>query len=201
MSDSKPFIFTDEASDIERYNEANIDSMLGAFDSSYIPGYSETVQANAIAETDNLDFSNAHRNAVSGARTKEDWYKKIGAKPQPLPVYFIWLRTAGVSGDRSYSADVEVANYTRRGWRLATEDDLGRHGFGWPPAAQKAADGQIRRLDTALFVIDAGLENRYRRLLKHTPPDDDTPKVGENTQVPISSTRLDSGQFSIATKE
>jgi hypothetical protein len=196
----KPFIFPDAQSDLERFNEINIDAVSGGFDSSYIPGYSEIVKANEIAASNDLEFAQAHKDAVSGARTKDDWYKIIGARPQKLPVYFKWLRVTSVSGDRSYNADVEVAQHQRRGWRLATDDDLGSHGWGLPPAGILGADRYIRRLDTALFVIDAALEDRYQAALRKTP-DDEAPKVGENTQVEIDVQNIDSGQFTLATKE
>lgn len=198
---SKPFIFPDTKNDIEKFHEAAAEAAAGVFDSSYIPGYSEIVKANEIHAADDYEFHQAHRNAVSGARSKEDWYRIIGARPQPLEVYFNWFRVASVNGTNSYTADLEVANHTRRGWRLAKlEDDLLRRGYGKPPAAQIDASGAIRRLDMALFVIDAALEDRYQRLLR-SEPDDEAPKVGETTQVPIEVTDSVRGEFRLATTD
>jgi hypothetical protein len=86
--------------------------------------------------------------------TKEALYKQIGAQPSELPVEFAWLRVSGPGGGDSPGALRELDHYKNaEGFRLATPEDLKRHGYGFPPAARAAEDGTIRRgPDSALFV-------------------------------------------------
>jgi hypothetical protein len=45
-------------------------------------------------------------------------------------------------------------NYLRQGYRPATTEDLEELGFGLPVTAEVTSDGQIRREDTLLFIVD-----------------------------------------------
>jgi hypothetical protein len=145
-SPSKPLLFADERTDAERFDPR---LHRGHLDPSRIPGYSEIVQANDIAKADDLIFR--ERNA---GRTKEHFYKQIGASPQPLPVEFMWLRVSGPRGLESPSAMRDLDRYEHaEGFRLASRADLENHGYGFPPAAREAEDGTIRRgPDVALYV-------------------------------------------------
>lgn len=146
MSETKkPLIFADERTDAERF-DPNVHR--GTLDPSRIPGYSEVVMANDIDKADDLEFRRAN------GFTKEEMYRKIGASPARLPVEFQWLRVSGAGGAHSAGALRELDYYqNREGFRLATEDDLTSHGYGFPPAARRAEDGTIRRgPDVALYV-------------------------------------------------
>ena len=105
--------------------------------------------ANDIAKADDLWF----REKNNGL-TKEDVYRQIGAKPQKLPVEFAWLPISGTAGaPSSHQARVLDRYVNAEGFRLATDEDLERHGYGFPPAGRVAEDGTIRRgSDTALYV-------------------------------------------------
>lgn len=153
---AKPLVFPDNRSASDRFDPANV----RGHDPSYIPGYSEIVQANDIAASDELKFLNAH----AGTRTKrkEDIYKLIGTGPQQLDVQFSWQRVVSPNGGNSYSASVQLMNAAQEGWRLATIEDLQNRGFGLPPTAHR--DGEmIRRLDTALYIRDGEVARKWER--------------------------------------
>jgi hypothetical protein len=180
---NKPAIFADYVSDDDIAAElSNLDSL----DPSRIPGYHEIVQANEIAAADQLTWDNQY--AGTGI-TKEKIYKLIGARPQELPVNFVWLRVAGPDGGNSYSADADRMWWTERGYRPATLEDITRHGWRMPPAAHESG-GMIRRLDTALFVVDGrrarAIEKRRADQAAQAENRDDSETVGKATGVPIS---------------
>lgn len=154
---AKPLIFPDNRSAADRFDPSNVKG----HDPSYVGGYSEIVQANDIAASDDLKFLNAH----AGTRTKrkEDVYKLIGTGPQELDCQLSWQRVASPSGSHSYSAAVQLMNAEQEGWRAATLDDLKNRGFGMPPTAHVAADGTIRRLDTALHIRDGEVARKWER--------------------------------------
>ncbi len=140
---AKPLLFGSTQGDTEAME--SYPSLFADNDPSYIPGYAERVRANEIASNPNL--STAAREAA---------LRSIGATPGPLPLETMWIRISGVNGERSANADISAAEYKRRGYRLATVDDLKVLSDGVvPPAAHIDADGTIRREDVALFVIDA----------------------------------------------
>jgi hypothetical protein len=151
----KPVLFPDERTDAERF-DPNLHR--GTLDPSRIPGYSEIVQANDIADADPLLFRE------SNGITKEDAYRLIGATPRELDVEFAWLPISGVAGADMSNLQARVMdNYTNReGFRLATEDDLTGRGFGFPPLGRLAEDGTIRRgADTALFVRSGEVARKW----------------------------------------
>lgn len=159
MTDTKkkPALFSDERTDAERFNPA---LHRGALDPSRIPGYSEIVQANDIDQADDLWF----REQNNGL-TKEDVYKQIGAQPQELPVEFAWLPISGTAGAPSANQARVLDRYVNaEGFRLATDEDLTRHGYGFPPSARVAEDGTIRRgSDTALYVRSGEVARMWER--------------------------------------
>jgi hypothetical protein len=160
----KPVILHDYTEDAEREEALQFDPrVFDNADPSYIPGYSEIVQANDIEKANDLVFANQHEGT---GITKEYVYTKIlKTHPRKLPVIFRWLRVAAPNGTNSYNADRDRMDYTKRGYRIASVEDLDRHGFGRPPAAHVEADGTIRRDDVALFVVDGGAERAYERWL------------------------------------
>src|SRR5690606_14892885 len=64
----------------------------------------------------------------------------------------------------SYSAAVQLMHAEQEGWRPATKADLDNRGFGMPPTAHVAADGTIRRLDTALYIRDGEVARKWERI-------------------------------------
>jgi len=153
----KPVIFSDDRTDAERFDPRK---SRGSLDPSRIPGYAEIVRANDLNKADDLEFRS--RNA---GRTKEDYFKLIGAQPQDLPVQFAWLRVSGPGGADSLSAQREVDRAkNEEGFRLATVEVLEKYGYGFPPTARRAEDGTIRRgADTALFYRDGEVARRWER--------------------------------------
>jgi len=149
---TKPLLFPED------YSATKFDPRKqNANDSSRIEGYSEIVQANDIAKSDDLLFRNAHQGA-SHLKTKEDVYKVIGAKPQELPVEFAWLRVNGPGGAHSSTAAAEIDAYTAdQGFVLCTKDRFTQlsnaFGYKFNSAAWRVAeDGTIMRgYDVALF--------------------------------------------------
>lgn len=111
-------------------------------DPSYVPGHGEIVMANDIAKGDLPESE------------KQKYYARFGASPQQLPADLCWVRTTGINGARSYTADVSAAEYRRLGYRPCKVEDLESLGWGIPPTAHVEADGTIRREDTALWIID-----------------------------------------------
>ncbi len=151
----KPVLFADTRSDAEKFDPQ---LHLGTLDPSRIPGYSEIVQANELAQADPLEFRNC--NGI----TIEEAYRLVGASPQPLDVEFAWLPISGVAGAAMSNLQARVMdNYTNReGFRLATEEDLASRGFGFPPLGRLAEDGSIRRgADTALFVRSGEVARKW----------------------------------------
>lgn len=156
---AKPALFADSRSPADRFDP----NKTRGNDPSYVPGYSEIVQANDIDASDDVTFLTAHKDAKEGSRKKEDWYKKIGAHPQKLPVELSWQRTSGINGERSYTADKQMADAQDEGWSTITRQELEDLGYGMPPSAHVDADGLIRRRDTALCVRDGEVARRWHR--------------------------------------
>lgn len=163
----KPVLF---AEDLESNPDQRFDPEFWegrAADPSWVPGYSEIVQANDVARVDDLDFRNAMREAKNSKfRSKEDVYRMIGASPQQLPVELAWLPISGPNGEGA-SADArrQLDVYmNRQGFRLARKEDLEEHGYGTTPAMRFAEDGTIRRgPDTALYIRSGEVARKWER--------------------------------------
>lgn len=155
-SDGKPLLYSDERSDAERFDPKRF---RGSLDPSRVPGYSEIVRANDIDKADDLLFREQNN------YTKEEAFEIVGAEPQPLPVEFQWLRVSGPGGADSSTAAREIDNKkNQEGFRLATSEDLERHGYGFPPTAREAEDGSIRRgPDVALFIRSGEVARMWKR--------------------------------------
>jgi hypothetical protein len=151
---SKPVLFADTRSDVERFDPMTQQEHL---DPSRIPGYSEIVMANDIAKADDLIFRSKN------GRTKEEVYRQIGATPRPLDVEFAWLPISAAGGAPSQlQARVLDRWQNSEGFRLATAEDLTARGFGFPPLGRHAEDGTIRRgADTALFVRSGEVARKW----------------------------------------
>jgi len=162
-------------------------------DPSWIPGYSEIIQANEIAAADPLVWANQH--AGTGI-TKEKMYQVIGATPRDVPVTFRWLRVTGPDGGNSYNADEDRAQYVERGYRAVRKQDLENWGLGLPPAAHIGADGMIRRLDTALFVVDGKREKAFQEWqARMTAEAENRVERQGESGVAITSEVLDRGTY------
>lgn len=130
-------------------------------DANYIPGYTEQVMAN--------DISKAVRTPEGGGfgeQTKQEYYRRFGCEPKPLPVHITWIRATGTDGGPSFNANTRQAEWTRLGYRPVTKDDfkpdglLGKLGYKPPPAAQLTPDGHYRNWDSEAWVVDG---DRYRQ--------------------------------------
>lgn len=194
----KPVILPDYTKDTEREEALDFDpSIFDQSDPSWIPGYSEIVQANDIEAADDLTFRNQHS---STNITKEYLYSNIiKAHPRKLPVVFRWLRVAGPNGLNSYNADRDRMDYTKRGYRLAKQEDLTGNGFGLPPAAHVEADGTIRRDDVALFVVDGRAERAYERWLAQEIAETESPTAG--VDAPGAHAEADRDTLTLTTME
>jgi len=162
----KPALFAEDYS-IDKFNPRS----RTASDPSRIGGWSEIVMANDIAKADDLEFREAHREAVN-ISTKEDVYKQIGAKPQELPVEFKWLRINGPGGANSPTANAEVDMYTSdQGFVLCTKDRFDAlneaYGYEFNHAAWSVSeDGTIRRgYDVALFYRSGEVARMWDKFL------------------------------------
>ena len=121
-------------------------------DSSYIPGYSEVIKANDINTSNRLSDSE-----------KEKYFKRFGTGPKKLPFQFVYLRMTNAAGGESHSAAVDRMVYRQAGYNICTKDDFEQlmeqypeilKGTPWEAgSAILEADGTIRRLDSALFVV------------------------------------------------
>jgi hypothetical protein len=124
-SKQKPLLFGNAALDATAIEDIEKFEEQG-FDWSYVPGYSEQRQLNEHAVRD-------------------------GHKPTPMDKLF-WARVARTDGsDVDYR---DAVGTSRLGYRACTIDDLRERGWGMPPSAHVAADGTIRREDTALAIVD-----------------------------------------------
>lgn len=146
----KPLILADDTPAVERTRQD--DYIWEEHDSSYIPGYAEHVKANDIASSRRLT-----------QEEKDKYYQRWNAGPKELPVNFVWLRISNAAGGVSHSAAVDRMVYTQAGYRICRKDDFTElmekyPGIIWDTpwdrgSASLEADGTIRRLDSALFVV------------------------------------------------
>ena len=182
MSKGKPVILNDyklgqedeEAFDFSGHFNKTIEP-------SYIPGYSELVQANDIAATDDHVWYEQHRETK---HTKEHFYGVIGSNPKPLPVRFMWLRTQSVGGLHSADVANQLMEYERRKYRTARyPEDFEPHGFGFPPAAHKEADGTIRRDDVTLYVVDGRAADAFDKAQQQYTRDLENPVGRDGVEV------------------
>jgi len=160
----------------------------GGFDPFYIPGYTEQLQANSIAEG---------HSAVLPDHIKSKYYKRFGKGPGVLRHEFKWVRVSSPSGAHSYNADVDATMYTNKGYRAvevtSQEDFEQKYGCGFPPAAN-IVDGKIRQLDVALFVIDgeqARLNAEEQRQYNEWYHGENQPKQGVQTRIPFDIVDFD----------
>ena len=197
---SKPFLVPDATNDVERASETN-PWIRQSHDPSYIPGYSEQVQANDLATGDDLEFRQRHRHL--GNDPKAHFYRLIGAEPKPLAVEFAWLRVNDPGGNRSYNADVDLMEYTSDGYIPATVETLTKYGYGFPPAGHKAPDGTIRRLDTMLYFIDGSKARvlKAERSAEARAADEPKAEHGADSNVPILVTDNERDKLELTTKE
>lgn len=182
-SDSKrPVVFGDEttASDRHTARMAERDVSQAQKLGSYIPGYTEQVQANDIAS--GTEF--ASRGEIHGMdeSEKRKYYERFGTEPQPLPYRLKPVRTSTADGEgENITISQNLQNFKRRGWRPAKAEDFAEDGkfgrLGWekPPGFEAQPDGTLRRWDTTLFYIEG---EQYRRLQeqKHTPEEEKLPQ-------------------------
>lgn len=126
VNSSKPLLFGSARLDATAIEDIERFEAQG-FDNSYVPGYSEQRIKNELAVRD-------------------------GHKPIPTDRLY-WARVSRTDGsDVDYREAVTVS---RLGYRACTFEDLKERGWGMPPGAHLAADGTIRREDTALAIVDS----------------------------------------------
>jgi hypothetical protein len=184
----KPVLFDINKSDLEQSYETQ-PLVIENMDSSWIPGYSETVKANDLSQSKMLTEAD-----------KAVYYKRFGSGPRKMKFEFLWVRVTSPNGGVSYRADADKMNWTQRGYRPVIVDpkdpltvlrNLGVTEV--PPAAHVEPDGTIRRLDDALFYVatedpryvafkaNEAEENRRAAVIEE--------KQGERSYVPIEATR------------
>ena len=152
---TKPLLFgTSLIEDIERM--ASQSEMMES-EPGYIPGYSEQVRANEIANIDpSVDnFTTSKHIKIDGLNLRDHYLKMYGT-PKPLPVRFKWVRVEDMRGEENApNVRKDLLPYLKDGYKVAKTEDLERFNYGVPPAAVVGADGTIRRGDVALMVVDA----------------------------------------------
>ncbi len=117
----------------------------GGLDITYVPGFSDMrfQRDRAVAEV------------VHGDASPKD--------VPSLPVNVRWVRA--VTGDGQQPTSQNVMLSERKGYRLATKEDIGKPWLTQlPPGAKIRADGSIANIDTVLMVADAAqvAQNRAR---------------------------------------
>lgn len=185
----KPALFPEDY-DAKRYDPKNRTSQ----DPSRIEGWSETVQANDLDKSNDLDFRNAHATATN-VKSKVDVFRMLGASPAELPVDFAWLRVNGPGGAHSASAAAEIDAYTAdKGFIMCTKprfDALSAHyGYRFNEATWRVAeDNSIRRgYDVALFYRPGEVARVWDKQLT-----DDAARVEGKFPETLTSARESSG--------
>lgn len=159
QSRTKPLLFgTTYAEDIERLTAVN---EIMENDAGYIPGYSEQVRANEIANIDPTveNFTTSKHIKINGLNLRDHYIKMYGT-PKPLPVRFKWVRVEDQHGDdNTPNIRNDLLPYMKDGYKFVKTEDMEalskEYGYGMPPAGVVAPDGTIRRGDVALVVVDA----------------------------------------------
>lgn len=138
------------------------------WDDSYVPGYSEKSRENQLRIN-------------------------RGEDPVPMP-RLQWIRIRNVNNE-----DVgmpERVNWHMLGYQLCTKEDLEKHGWGMPPAATIDVNGNIRRLDQALAIVDAAQAERNREYQKqqnaqfHATPLDSSNEDDRRSEARVSLDEL-----------
>ena len=149
-------------------------------DPGWIPGYSEQVRANEIANIDptQRNFTTGREfKSKDGTQLQQHYFRMLGKTPKPLPVRFKWVRVSGMDGTENKNVRTDMAVYTRDGYKFAKLEDLQAHGYEVPPVAEIAADGLIRRGDVALMVVDAEGAKKIEARKALERAEADTPSV------------------------
>lgn len=151
MANENRLILSDDTPAVEKMQPGE-DYEWTDHDSSYIPGYSEVVKANDLDMSKRIPQSE-----------KEKYFKRFGTGPRKLPFEFVYLRMTNAAGGKSHSAAVDRMVYQQAGYSICTKDDYMElmeqypeilKGTPWEAgSAILEADGTIRRLDSALFVV------------------------------------------------
>ena len=143
----------------------------------YVPGHAELVMANEISANRRLS-----------TEEKEKHFQRLGTRGGPLPAELGWVRILGVNGGYSASASIDAAEWKRKGYKPAREEDLKRLGWKLPPAAHVEPDGTIRREDTALWIVDGDLARLHERRRLEAARDSDKPvdTTGHSQHQPIT---------------
>jgi hypothetical protein len=121
--------------DTERKEPLLVEPPEGGWDSSYVPGFSDQRAMNEVLE---------HQ----------------GRKPVEMPANVAWARA---TGEQDYRG---LIDWRRQGYEILKVDpetetceNLRKHGWDLPPAAQVMPDGTIRR-DDVLLVYCPGDKHR-----------------------------------------
>lgn len=185
----EPLLWGDESNEVEKFDSER-DLVEGGFDTSYIGGYSELQKAKDIAKADEATLSES---------IKRKYYKRFGTEPYKSKYEFAWPRVSSPSGDDSHTANRDLIAWYQQGYTPVTvnpEQTLDKqkaefrkkYGYDFPRAARVAPDGTIRRLDTALFVVDGerARRNEARQRAKNEKFHGiNQPRFGEKTKAPF----------------
>lgn len=190
-NDKRPVLFGDEETASDRHTarmserDVSQSQKLG----SYIPGYTEQLQANDIAG--GVQFASGGEIHGLDESDKRQYYERFGTEPRQLPYRFKPIRTTTPSGEgENVQISQNLWNFKRRGWRAAKKEDFEEggkfHKLGWemPPGFQVQPDGTLQRWDTTLFYIEG---EKYRRLEaeKHTPEEEKLPRGPDAEQYEV----------------
>lgn len=174
----KPLILTDYARQTDDEVEALIAKnrqLEDSFDPMFIDGYTQVMQANAIAAADNLDWANKYEKT---GITKRSVYETIQAQPHELPLHFTAIRVSGMDGTHNANVSRDMAEYTRWGYEPAkVEVHFTPNGWKPPLGYTVQSDGTLRRDDLQLFVVDARAEKARLELLARRAAEAESPAV------------------------
>jgi hypothetical protein len=181
----KPLLFADDTYDPSQFDPDLWEQR--AADPGRIPGYSEVVQANDIAQADDFLFQQRQREFGLGDNrfwNKEKVYELIGARPRELEIDFAWLPISGPGGGALSPDQARMLDHymNKEGYRLVTvenRDDFRKQfGYDFPPTARVEADGSIRRgVDLALYARPGDVARKWERKRRQLAAEADAPSL------------------------
>jgi hypothetical protein len=185
----KPVILTN----YDRVAEDEVEELIArnrqledSYDPYYIPGYTEIVKANEIANADDHVW---HERYSKTDITKAKVLAGIGANPQPLPVNFTPLRVSSADGTSNANVTRDLMPYSRWGYRPAIwPEDFTKHGFGQPPGYTVRQDGTLHRDDLQLFVVDGRAERARQESLAREARARENPESKNGSGVEFTGT-------------
>lgn len=155
------------------------DYARAAEDPNWIPGYSEHVRANALAK--------AEYGSMAYQQRRYQMQQLGVGELKPLPIEITTVRIATLDGKTNDNISLDMARYRADGYQFVTPAVLERYGMRMPPLYSIAADGTIRRGDSALMYVDAQRAklNDEIKLAETRARESTSSTVGQSTGVHI----------------